>query len=80
MKKVYLIGAFIVAIMILILALPQFGAVCSWVLIPTNSSPAIVIFQSSMLGAIVGGLLVFWWKASDPKSNNTEENEDDLDE
>ena len=57
MKTLYLVGAIIVFLLILVLALPQFGATCVWYLINPNTMPPLVIFQAAGLGAVVGALI-----------------------
>ncbi|MBN2096477.1 hypothetical protein JW752_03720 [Candidatus Peregrinibacteria bacterium] len=74
MRTLYLLGAIIVFLMILVLTLPQFGATCVWYLINANSSPPLVLFQAAGLGAIMGGLLVLFWKT--PRSGSDEEDSD----
>lgn len=75
MKKLYLVGAIIVFLMILTLSLPQVGTTCAFYLIPTNSNPALVMFQSAGLGAVMGGLLVLFWRETG-KSLSQEDGED----
>lgn len=76
MRTLYLIGAIIVFLMILVLTLPQFGATCVWYLISPNSSPPLVLFQAAGLGAIMGGLSVLFWKTPKPSSEDDDEEED----
>lgn len=73
MKLLYLIGAIIVFLLILILAMPQIGSVCTWYLINSNTNPTFVIFQSAGLGAVMGGLLVMFWKTPKKGAENEEE-------
>ncbi len=73
MRTLYLLGAIIVFLLILILTLPQFGATCVWYLINPNTSPPFVLFQSAGLGAVMGGLLVLFWKTPKPKDEEDEE-------
>ena len=75
MRTLYLIGAIVFFLLILVLALPQFGATCVWYLINPNSSPPFVIVQASLLGAVMGGLLVLFWKA--PKKKDGEDDDED---
>ena len=75
MKKLYLISAVAVSILILIVAAAQFGATCTWYLLPPNSNPVFVLLQNSALGAVVGGLLVLWWTA--PTQTDDEDGMDD---
>ena len=59
----YLIGMGIIFLFILILALPQIAATCSWYPpFSTSTSPAMALFQAAGLGAIFGGLSVMYWK------------------
>jgi uncharacterized integral membrane protein len=73
MKLLYLIGAIIVFLLILVLSLPQIGSTCVWYLINPNSNPAFVLFQAAGLGAIMGGFLVLFWKT--PKKAEEDEDE-----
>lgn len=73
MKLFYLIGAIIVFLLILILAMPQIGASCSWYLINGSSNPTFVLFQSAALGAVMGGLLILYWKAPKPADSEDED-------
>ena len=62
MRRIYLISAIVVTVLILVIAFAQFGGTCTLYLVP--SSPVFLIFlQMSSLGAVVGGLLVLFWKA-----------------
>lgn len=75
MKKLYLIGSVIVFLLILILSLPQVGAVCTWYSpISSSTLPMIPLFQAAGLGAVLGGFLVLYWKA---RKADTEEDDDD---
>lgn len=58
----YLIGAIIVFLIILTLALTQIGSTCVWYLISPNSNPTVVLFKTAGLGAIMGGFLVLFLK------------------
>ncbi|MBU1017399.1 hypothetical protein KKA33_00020 [Patescibacteria group bacterium] len=73
MRTLYLLGAIVVFLMILVLTLPQFGATCVWYLISPNSSAPLVLFQAAGLGAVMGGLLVLFWKTPKPGSDDGEE-------
>lgn len=54
----------IIFLFILILALPQIAATCSWYApFGTSTSPAMALFQAAGLGAIFGGLSVLYWKS-----------------
>ena len=75
MRLFYLISAVLVATIILIIALPQFGATCTWYLLPTTANAVFVLLQVALLGAVMGGLLVLFWKA--PKKS---ELDDDIEE
>lgn len=77
MRKIYLIGAIIVFLMILILALPQIGSTCVWYLIDANSNPTFVLFQVAGLGAVLGGSLVLFWKAGKKKGDDDDDDDDD---
>ena len=74
MKKLYLIGAIIVFLLILVLSLPQIGTSCGWYLIKSTSNPTFVLFQAAGLGGIMGGLLVLFWKE---KGESVDDDEDD---
>lgn len=76
MRKFYLVGAIIVAVLVLVIAAAQFGATCVWYMIPTNSNPVLVLIQVAGLGAVMGGLLILWWKEPKPGSES-EDDEDD---
>ncbi|MBI5411844.1 hypothetical protein HZA43_01565 [Candidatus Peregrinibacteria bacterium] len=69
MKLFYLVSAILVAVLILVIASAQFGAACSWYLLPASASAWSVILQMSFLGMIVGGLLVLFWKAEGKKDD-----------
>ncbi len=73
MRTLYLLGAIVVFLMILVLTLPQFGATCVWYLISPNSSPPFVLFQAAGLGAVMGGLLALFWKTPKPSSEDDDE-------
>jgi len=77
MKKLYLVVAVIVFLLILILALPQFGGTCTFYgpLRGTQSCP-VALFQTAGLGGIMGGLLVLFWKES-KKGEGGDDDEDD---
>jgi len=63
MKKLYLIGSVIVFLFILIMALPQIAATCTWYTpISGSANPAFVVFQAAGLGMVLGGFLVLFWK------------------
>jgi len=65
MKKLYLVGIGVVFLFILIMALPQVAATCSWYKpFSTSTNPTVALFQAAGLGAILGGLCVLYWKAS----------------
>jgi hypothetical protein len=64
MKKLYIIGASIVFLLILVLSLPQIAAKCIWYdPVPHTLLPTIVLFQAAGLGGVLGGLLVLLWKS-----------------
>jgi hypothetical protein len=72
MKKLYLIGAVVVFLLILILSLPQIGATCIWYPpVGTTALAAFVLLQAAGLGIILGGLLVLYWKF--PKEEQEDE-------
>jgi len=75
MRTLYLLGAIVVFLLILILTLPQFGATCTWYLIGTTTSPPLVLGQAAGLGAVMGGLLVLHWKT--PKASEEDEEDDE---
>lgn len=72
MKLIYILGSVLVFLLILTLALPQVGTTCAFYLIKTNSNPALVILQSALLGAVLGGLLVLYWKLPAQKTDDDE--------
>ncbi|MCK5607790.1 hypothetical protein KAR91_38260 [Candidatus Pacearchaeota archaeon] len=76
MKKIYLIGAIIVFLLILVLAMPQIGSTCVWYLINPNSNPTLVLFQTAGLGAIMGGFLVLFWKAGKEEASDDDDDDD----
>lgn len=76
MRKIYLIGAVVVFLMILTLALPQIGSTCVWYLINPNSNPTFVLFQVAGLGAVLGASLTLLWKTK----KKAQEGDDDDDE
>ena len=78
MRKLYLIGAITVGILILIISAAQFGATCQWYLLKGTTHPVLVLLWTAGLGAIMGGLLVLWWKL--PKPGSESEDSDDEDE
>ena len=54
----------VVLLIILILALPQIAATCSWYApLGSSTSATLVLFQATGLGAILGGLSVLYWKS-----------------
>ena len=54
----------IILLLLLILALPQIAATCSWYTpLGSSTSPTLVLFQAAGLGAVLGGLSVLYWKA-----------------
>jgi hypothetical protein len=64
MKKLYLVGMGVILLIILILALPQIAATCSWYApLGASTSATLVLFQATGLGAIFGGLSVLYWKS-----------------
>jgi hypothetical protein len=78
MRKLYLIGAAIVFLMILIISFAQVGATCTWYLINSTTPAFLVLLQVAGLGAVLGGLLILLWKM--PKEGADEMDEDDLDD
>lgn len=74
MKKLYLIGIIIVFLMLLIMTLPQVGAICTWMMpIGASSNPVLPLIQIAGLGMILGGLLVLYWKTPKTEEEETEE-------
>lgn len=74
MKKLYLIGIIVVFLMILIMALPQIGAICSWYTpIGTTANPVLPLLQIAGLGMVLGGLVVLYWKTPIEEEEETEE-------
>ncbi len=76
MKLFYLISAVVISVIILIISFAQFGATCSWYMLSPSSPPFIVLMQMSILGGIVGGLLVIWWKTPGSDEDNLDEEDD----
>jgi len=68
----------LIAVIILVLAFAQSGAVCSWYLFNANTSPILVLLQTAGLGAIMGGLLILFWKM--PAKKKTEDDDESLSE
>jgi hypothetical protein len=66
MRKFYLIGAIIITVLILILSFAQIQTMCMWALVSANTNTVFFLLQMSLLGAIVGGMLVLWWKTPKP--------------
>lgn len=75
MKKLYLIGAVIVFLLILVISFAQVGATCTWYLIKSTSPAFLVLLQVAGLGIVLGGLLMAIWKM--PKEGAEGEDEDD---
>jgi len=75
MRKLYLIGAVIVFLLILIISFAQVGATCTWYLINSNSPAFIVLLQTAGLGTVLGGFLILLWKL--PKEGSENEDDDD---
>lgn len=60
----------VVFLFILVLALPQIAATCSWYApLGSSSSPTLVLFQAAGLGAIFGGLGVLYWKTKNESAD-----------
>lgn len=77
MKKLYIIISALVFLFILILSLPQIGAVCTWYPpLSSNSLPTLVLFQAAGLGMILGGALVFLWKSRKEDQSGVDEESD----
>ena len=77
MNKLYAIGSAIVFLLILILALPQIGATCTWYPPVGNTTlPTLVLFQATGLGVILGGLLVLLWKSRKGTDSGSGEDSD----
>lgn len=75
MRKLFLIGAIICFLFILILSLPQIGATCTWYPpLGTTTNALVALLQASGLGMVMGGLLVMFWKTP----VKTEEDDDDV--
>lgn len=75
MRKLYLIGIIIIFLLLLILVLPQVGAICTWYPpLTTGSLPIFPLFQAASLGAIIGGLFVLFWKTPKEGEGDDEEN------
>ena len=67
MRKLYLIGIVVTFLFVLILILPQVGAVCTWYApIRTTTLPILPLFQATALGGVLGGLFILYWKAPKP--------------
>lgn len=71
----YLIGMAIIFLFILVLALPQIAATCSWYKpFSSSTSPTLALFQAAGLGAVLGGLSVLYWKSlKEPMEEDTED-------
>jgi hypothetical protein len=76
MRKLYIIGAVVVFLMILTLALPQIGSTCVWYLINPNSNPTLVMFQVAGLGAVMGSSLTLLWKSKKEGGEGDDDDED----
>lgn len=76
MRNLYLIGAVIIFLFILVISFAQVGASCSWFLIGSQSPPFLVLLQMSGLGAVLGGLLVLLWKLPKEGAENAGEDDD----
>ena len=74
MRTLYLVGAIIVFLMILVLALPQMGATCTFYF-PLNStnSCTFALIQAAGLGVIMGGVLILFWETPKPSSEDDDE-------
>ena len=78
MKTFYLVASSIIFLLILILALPQIAATCTWwAPLKKSTVPALVIFQAAGLGMILGGLLVMLWKSWDESAKNSEDEDEE---
>lgn len=75
MKLFYLVGAILVAVLILVISFAQLGATCTWFLFNGSTPPILVLLQMSFLGMITGGLLVLFWKAGDSTDDEGGDNE-----
>ncbi len=76
MKKLYIIGAAVVFIIILILALPEIGGSCQFYgPLIQKAGCAFALIQAAGFGAVLGGLLILIWKA--PKEKTDDDEEDD---
>lgn len=61
MRRIYLISAIVVGVLLLVISFAQFGGTCTLFLVP--SSPVFLVFlQVAALGAVMGGLLILFWK------------------
>ena len=70
MRKFYFFSAIIVAVLILVLSFAQVGASCTWYLIKSQTPAFMVLLQTALLGAVMGGLLILWWKSPKPGTPN----------
>lgn len=79
MKKLYLVGIIIVFLLILIMSLPQIGAICSWYTpIGATANPVVPLLQSAALGMVLGGFAVLYWKTPDEEEEETEGESEEL--
>jgi len=76
MRLLYLVSAILLSVMVLVVAFAQVGATCTWYLIAASSSPVAVLIQMTLIGMIIGGLLVLLWKT--PKPSDDEVGEKDI--
>lgn len=75
MRKLYLIGAAIVFLLILIISFAQVGATCTWYLINSTTPAFLVLLQVAGLGAVLGGLLMLLWKLPRENMENGDDND-----
>lgn len=73
MRKLYIVGAGITFLLILVISFAQVGATCSWYLIKPTTPAFLVLLQVAGLGAVLGGLLVVWWKQPKEGADENEE-------
>ncbi len=75
MRLFYLVGAVIIFLLVLVLALPQIGGTCTWYFpLATTTNCSFALMQAAGLGAIMGGFLILFWKM--PKKSEDDEDED----
>lgn len=72
MRLFYLICASTISLLILIVAVAQFGASCSWYLIDGGAHPVIVLLVTALLGGFSAAFFLLFLLAPKPKSGEDE--------